>query len=84
LRGDDMATTMFFRETIKDKKEGRSLEVEFGRSSFYGETLIYLNVWDVSLTRRRKGRSRGPRTTGVQPGYARDFDKDDFAGPAGD
>jgi hypothetical protein len=40
-----MATTCFFQETIKDKKEDRSLEVEFGRSSFYGgENLIYLNV----------------------------------------
>jgi len=40
---------MFFQETIKDKKENRSLEVEFGRSSYYGENLIYLRVWDESL-----------------------------------
>ena len=45
-----MATTMFFHETIKDKGEERSLEIEFGRSSFYGgENLIYLNVRDEHL-----------------------------------
>jgi len=71
-----MATTTFFQETINDKKEDRSLEVEFGRSSFYGEDLIYLNVWGVSLildekTERRL--SEAMYELAGYLGYARDF-----------
>jgi hypothetical protein len=76
--GIKMATTMFFDETIKDKKEERSLDVEFGRSSFYGgENLIYINVWDVSLildepTGRKLSQAMFELASYL--GYARDFD----------
>ena len=39
-----MATTMYFEEAIKDQGGERSMDVEFGRSSFYPEDSIYLNV----------------------------------------
>ena len=39
-----MATIMFFEETIKDQGGKETLDVEFGRSSFYEEDSIYLNV----------------------------------------
>jgi hypothetical protein len=36
---------MFFEGILKDKERDISMEMEFGRSSFYdGENLIYLNV----------------------------------------
>ena len=39
-----MATTTSFEQTIKDKKADKKIELEFGRSSFYGESLIYFKV----------------------------------------
>ena len=39
-----MATTMYFEETIQDQGGEHSMDVEFGRSSFYEEDSIYLNV----------------------------------------
>ncbi|MES2192187.1 MAG: hypothetical protein V4454_18870 [Pseudomonadota bacterium] len=39
-----MATTMFFEETIKDQGGKISMDVEIGRSSYYREDSIYLNV----------------------------------------
>lgn len=41
-----MATTMFFEKTIRDKEDKTAgIELEFGRSSFYGgESLMYFNV----------------------------------------
>lgn len=74
-----MATTTFFEETLKDKKEDRSLEVSFGCSSFYGESLIYINVFGVSLilddaTGRRL--SEAMYGLALFLGYARDFPKD--------
>lgn len=39
-----MATTMYFDERIKDQGGRETLEVEFGRSSFYPEDSIYLTV----------------------------------------
>lgn len=39
-----MATTMYFEETIRDQGGKESLDVEFGRSSFYPEDSIYLSV----------------------------------------
>lgn len=39
-----MATTMYFEETIKDQGGEDTMDVEFGRSSFYEEDSIYLNV----------------------------------------
>jgi hypothetical protein len=39
-----MATNMYFQEIIKDQGDKGSLDVEFGRSSFYPEDSIYLTV----------------------------------------
>jgi hypothetical protein len=41
-----MATTTFFEESICDKeRKGETINLEFGRSSYYyGESLIYLRV----------------------------------------
>lgn len=40
-----MATTSYFEKTIEDKKEKTAkMELEFGRSSYYGEYLIYFTV----------------------------------------
>ena len=44
-----MATTMFFEATLKDKKEDVTLDLEFGRSSFYRDNLIYLRAGDTRL-----------------------------------
>ncbi|WP_152641260.1 hypothetical protein [Pseudomonas lini] len=39
-----MGTTMYFEETIKDQGNRTSMDVEIGRSSFYPEDSIYINV----------------------------------------
>jgi len=39
-----LATTMYFEETILDQGGETSLDIEFGRSSFYPEDSIYLTV----------------------------------------
>lgn len=39
-----MATTMFFEETVKCQGGKEEMDIEFGRSSFYDEDSIYLNV----------------------------------------
>ena len=39
-----MATTMFFEETLKCQGGKEEMKIEFGRSSFYDEDSIYLNV----------------------------------------
>lgn len=39
-----MATTMYFEETIRDQGGKTSLDIEFGRSSYYPEDSIYLIV----------------------------------------
>ena len=39
-----MATTMYFEERIKDQGNRTSMDVEIGRSSFYPEDSIYINV----------------------------------------
>ena len=45
-----MATTVFFEEAIKDKgNKSVEMTLEFGRSSFSGETLMYLAVDGKSL-----------------------------------
>ena len=45
-----MATTCFFEEEITDKEDKSiKIELEFGRSSFYGESLLYLRFGDTSL-----------------------------------
>lgn len=41
-----MATTMYFEEIIKDQGGKKTMDVEFGRSSFYPEDSIYLKVND--------------------------------------
>jgi hypothetical protein len=74
-----MATTVFFEERLKDKKDNRSLDVEFGRTSYYhGENLIYLKVFDVGLildeaTGRRL--SEAMYDVASYLGYARNFAK---------
>jgi hypothetical protein len=40
----NMATTMYFNEVIRDQGGKISMEVEFGRSSFYPEDSIYLVI----------------------------------------
>lgn len=45
-----MATTMFFEKTITDKEDKNAkLDLEFGRSSYYGTSLIYINVNGTSV-----------------------------------
>lgn len=39
-----MATTMFFEETVKCQGGKEEMAIEFGRSSFYDEDSIYLNI----------------------------------------
>lgn len=39
-----MATTMFFEETVKCQSKKEDMDIEFGRSSFFEEDSIYLNV----------------------------------------
>lgn len=39
-----MATTTFFEEEIKDQGGKATLELEFGRSSFYGNNSFYIRV----------------------------------------
>ncbi len=39
-----MATTVYFEETINCQGGEATLDLEFGRSSFYTEDSIYLNV----------------------------------------
>lgn len=39
-----MATTMFFEETITDQGGKTSIDLEFGRSSYYEEDSIYIVV----------------------------------------
>ncbi|WP_426411974.1 hypothetical protein [Bradyrhizobium ganzhouense] len=40
-----MATTCFFEETISDlQKKDAKIELEFGRSSYYGKNLMYFTI----------------------------------------
>lgn len=39
-----MATTMFFEEKINDQGGTDSLELEFGRSSYYSENSLYIVI----------------------------------------
>jgi hypothetical protein len=39
-----MATTMYFEEEIRDQGGKAQMMVEIGRSSYYSEDSIYLNV----------------------------------------
>jgi hypothetical protein len=40
-----MGTTIFFEQTIRDKQDKtKEIKLEFGRSSFYGETLMYFGI----------------------------------------
>lgn len=39
-----MATTMYFEEEIRDQGGKTQMMVELGRSSYYSEDSIYLNV----------------------------------------
>lgn len=44
-----MATTMYFEEVIKDQGGKETMDVEFGRSSYYEEDSIYLIVNEESV-----------------------------------
>jgi len=44
-----MATTQFFEETVKCQGGKEEMDIEFGRSSFFAEDSIYLNVDGKSL-----------------------------------
>ena len=48
-----MATTQYFEETIKCQGKKEEMSIEFGRSSFYKEDSIYLNVDGKSLVMDR-------------------------------
>jgi hypothetical protein len=39
-----MATTMFFEEIVKCQGKKEKMSIEFGRSSYFEEDSIYLNV----------------------------------------
>ena len=39
-----MATTIHFKETVKDQGGKSSFDIELGRSSFYPEDSIYLTI----------------------------------------
>lgn len=50
-----MATTCFFEEVLKDKEVNVEIDLEFGRSSYYGgESLIYLRVGETHLIMNEK------------------------------
>lgn len=44
-----MATTVYFDETVKDQGGELTMNIEFGRSSYYAEDSIYLNVNDQGI-----------------------------------
>lgn len=44
-----MATTMFFEKTITDAVDGGEVEIEFGRSSFTRENLMYFHINGVNF-----------------------------------
>jgi hypothetical protein len=45
-----MATTCFFEKVIQDKgQKDAKMDLEFGRSSFYGDSLVYFTVDDNSV-----------------------------------
>ena len=71
-----MATTMYFAKTIQDKKENSAkLELEFGRSSFYGENLMYVSVDGKKVIMDKatgKEIFNAMRTFGVYLGYEKD------------
>jgi hypothetical protein len=49
-----MATTVFFEETVKCQGEKLEMDIELGRSSFYDEDSIYLNIDGKSIVMDRK------------------------------
>lgn len=48
-----MATTTFFKETVKCQGGKEEMNIEFGRSSYYDEDSIYLNVEGKGLVMDR-------------------------------
>jgi hypothetical protein len=73
-----MATTAYFEETISDKKEkSAKIDLEFGRSSFYGENLMYITVEGKTVILDEKsGREiyDSMRKLGVYLGYDKDWE----------
>lgn len=49
-----MATTQFFHEIIVDQGGINKIELEIGRSSFYAEDSIYLNVDGKSIVMNKE------------------------------
>lgn len=50
-----MATTCFFEEVLKDEEANVEMDLELGRSSYYGgESLIYLRVGETHLIMNEK------------------------------
>lgn len=45
-----MATTMYFEETLRDKGgAGEPIDLEFGCSTYYGESLVHLVIEGKTL-----------------------------------
>lgn len=44
-----MATTMYFDEKVKDLEKDVTLDIELGKSSFYGDTHLYIRVDDKTI-----------------------------------
>jgi hypothetical protein len=49
-----MATTVFFEETVQCQGGEESMNIEFGRSSFYEDDSIYLKVDGKALVMERE------------------------------
>jgi hypothetical protein len=73
-----MATTVYFEEEISDKKEkSAKIDLEFGRSSFYGENLMYIMVDGKNVILDEKtGREiyDSMRKLGIYLGYEKDWE----------
>ena len=67
-----MATTCFFEEKLKDKERDDRLDFEFGKTSWYGENLMYIRVGDTAVALdKAKGREvyEAMRSLGAYLGY---------------
>lgn len=53
-----MATTMYFKEVIKDQGGKLTLDLEIGRSSFYPEDSIYIRVGEQTVIMDRATANR--------------------------
>lgn len=53
-----MATTMFFEETVTDADGKNPIDLEFGRSSYFGENSLYIVMGENSVCVDRKTAKR--------------------------